>query len=112
MAERITRSIRGTPAMGVRGLLSPFCRSRLPWPAAIIRHCIPIASVAIDRTLCHQERFIVGEPFWWMFAEDGPMALSICLPVHGSMPLSRTGWNLSLYTHLRAHETKANLVCR
>src|SRR5680860_516843 len=86
---------KGNTGNGGEGLAVAF----LPQSAAMASRdnqtLHPIASVAINRTLCHPERFIVGEPFWWMFAEDGPMALSICLPVHGSMPLSRTGWNRS-----------------
>src|SRR5437868_3747825 len=36
-AARITRSISGTPATGVSGLDGLTARSRLPWPAAMIR---------------------------------------------------------------------------
>ena len=38
----MTLSIKGTPRIGVSGLQLPFCPSRLPAPAAIIRHFIPL----------------------------------------------------------------------
>ena len=41
----MTLSIKGIPRIGVSGLQLPFCLSRLPAPAAMIRHFIPLDRV-------------------------------------------------------------------
>jgi hypothetical protein len=61
MAERITRSMSGTPRIEISGLLPPLRRSLLPLPAAIIKHVIRLlSSDSVDKCLGHPIGFIIA----------------------------------------------------
>jgi hypothetical protein len=55
----------------MRALLGPLCRSRLPLPAARIRHFILVVSVTADEAFNHLKCLIVGELARRMLEEIG-----------------------------------------
>ncbi|MBA7714115.1 hypothetical protein ES703_123131 [subsurface metagenome] len=56
----MARSISGTPRTGIRGLTSPNLRSLLPFPAAMIRHFMPLFSInAVDEGFGHAMGLVI-----------------------------------------------------
>ena len=53
----------------------------------------------------------VGAPFYFYFFQDEPFRAPAATPRISSGSSVGRAWAVS-YTHLRAHETRSNLVCR